>query len=116
MRLRLVLALLAVGLVAGATQATPQAPPLAGLDRYIELSLQDWGIPGAAIAVIKGDSVIHARGFGVRRLGDTARVTPETIFAIGSITKSFTVAALGLLADEGKRPSGSRGSPWRTPG
>jgi CubicO group peptidase (beta-lactamase class C family) len=84
---------------AGAQSATA---PLNGLDRYVTATMPDWGIPGAAIAVVKDGKVVYARGFGVRRLGDTARVNPETMFAIGSITKSFTAAALGILVDEKK--------------
>ena len=38
----------------------------------------------------------------VARLRDGARVTPETMFAIGSISKSFTAASVGILVDEGK--------------
>lgn len=34
-------------------------------------------VGGLAIAVVKDDSVVYARGFGVRRLGDAARVTPQ---------------------------------------
>jgi CubicO group peptidase (beta-lactamase class C family) len=64
--------------------------------------MPDWGIPGSAVAVVKDGKIVYARGFGVLRLGDTARVNPETMFAIGSITKSFTAAALGVLVDEKK--------------
>ena len=76
--------------------------PLDGIDRYITATMPDWGVPGVAIAVVKNDRVVYAKGFGVRRLGDTARVTPETMFAIGSISKSFTAASVGILVDEGK--------------
>jgi len=84
------------------TVAQAPPPPLTGLDGYIEQTMRDWGIPGASIAVVKADSVIWARGFGIRRLGDTARVDARTVFAIGSISKSFTAAALGMLVDEGR--------------
>jgi CubicO group peptidase (beta-lactamase class C family) len=42
------------------------------------------------------------KGYGVRELGKTDPVTPNTLFAIGSNTKSFTAAAIGMLVDEGK--------------
>ena len=63
-----ILALLITGLVA-TPLASQQAAQLKGLDQYIEQSMQQWGIPGVAVAVVKGDSIVHARGFGVRRLG-----------------------------------------------
>src|SRR5690606_30652126 len=44
-----------------------QAAPLEGLDSYIERAMRDWNVPGFAIAVVRNDSIIHARGFGVRR-------------------------------------------------
>ena len=59
-------------------------------------------IPGMAIAVVKDDEVILVRGFGVADLENETPVTPETIFAIGSITKSFTATLVGMLVDEGE--------------
>lgn len=43
-----------------------------------------------------------ARGYGVRTLGQTTPVDGNTIFAIGSSSKAFTAAAIGILVDEGK--------------
>ncbi len=76
--------------------------PLKGFDAYAAAAVEQWGIPGLAIAVVKDDSVVFARGYGVRRLGTSATVTPHTIFAIGSCTKAFTAAVLGMLVDSGK--------------
>ena len=59
-------------------------------------------IPGMAIAVVKDDEVIFVRGFGLSDLELETPVTPETIFAIGSITKSFTATLAGMLVDEGE--------------
>lgn len=90
----------AVLLLPGAARA--QDPALAGLDAYIERAMRDWQVPGLAIAVVRNDSVIYERGFGVRQLGMPARVTEHTIFPIASTSKAFTVAALGVLVDEGR--------------
>jgi len=73
-----------------------------GLDAYITKAMTDWKIPGVGIAIVKGDSVIYLKGFGVRELGKPDAVTPNTLFAIGSNTKSFTSSAVGMLVDEGK--------------
>lgn len=75
--------------------------PLKTFDGYVAQAVRQWGIPGLAIAVVKDDSVVFARGYGVRRLGTSAPVTPRTIFAIGSCTKAFTAAALAMLVDSG---------------
>jgi CubicO group peptidase (beta-lactamase class C family) len=76
--------------------------PLKDLDDTINHALKDWEVPGLAIAVVKDDAVALARGYGVRKLGDTAPVDGHTLFAIGSASKAFTAAALGMLVDEGK--------------
>lgn len=77
-----------------------QAAPLTGLDSYIESAMRDWSVPGFAIAVVRNDSIIHERGFGVRELGRPERVDEHTLFAIASTTKAMTTAALGMLVDE----------------
>jgi CubicO group peptidase (beta-lactamase class C family) len=82
--------------------AFAQAPPLAGLDAYVEQGLKDWEVPGLALAIIRNDSVIYARGYGVRELGASGEVDEHTLFAIASTTKAMTVAALGMLLDERK--------------
>jgi CubicO group peptidase (beta-lactamase class C family) len=77
------------------------ADPLADLDAYIEQARRAWEVPGLAIAIVRDDSVIFARGYGVREHGRDASVDEHTLFAIASTTKAFTVAALGMLVDEG---------------
>jgi CubicO group peptidase (beta-lactamase class C family) len=76
--------------------------PLRDLDGFIERGMRDWEIPGMAVAVVRNDSVIYARGHGVRRLGVADRVDEHTLFGIASVSKAFTAAALGLLVDEGR--------------
>ena len=76
---------------------------LAGcLDAYAARAVKEWKAPGLAIAVVKNDSVVFARGYGVREIGKAGAVDARTLFAIGSSSKAFTVAALGMLVDEGK--------------
>ena len=94
-----VLLLLSAGQPVHAQRA---AGPLADLDRYVEKALADWKVPGISIAVVRNDSVILARGYGLRRIDDSARVDAETIFAIGSNSKAFTTAAMAMLVDEKK--------------
>jgi CubicO group peptidase (beta-lactamase class C family) len=76
--------------------------PYRGLDQYVRKSLEEWHVPGAAIAIVRNDSVIYAKGYGVREIGKPEPVDAKTIFAIGSNTKAFTAAALEMLVDEGK--------------
>lgn len=57
---------------------------------------------GMAVALVSGDQVIYARGFGLADRDSGAPATENTIFAIGSSTKAFTSAVVAMLADEGK--------------
>ena len=83
--------------------ASPAAKPsLDGLDEFITQTMKDWKVPGLALAVIQGDKVTLIKGYGYRDMEKQLPVTPNTLFAIGSITKSFTVTTLGMEMDEGK--------------
>ena len=73
----------------------------AELDRYITKVLADGEIPGLAIAVVRNDSVLVAKGYGVRELGKPGLVDEHTIFDIASIAKSFTATAAAILVDRG---------------
>ena len=94
------IAFAAVASVASAQQRVPA--PLQGFDAYVTKAMQEWDVPGIAIAIVRDDSVIFSRGFGVRKLGDPSPVSPSTMFAIGSSSKAFTAAVIAMLADEGK--------------
>jgi CubicO group peptidase (beta-lactamase class C family) len=78
------------------------AAQLQELDRYILNAMEAWGIPGVAVAIVQGDSVMMAKGFGVKELGKPDRVDPHTLFAIGSNTKTTTASLIAMLVDEGK--------------
>ncbi len=102
----LAIGLLSLVLISGKSFAQPQnqvsAPELKGFDRYVLKAMQDWNIPGLAIAVVKDDKVVHARGYGVRELGKPGRVNKDTLFAIASNSKAFTATAIGMLVHEKK--------------
>ncbi len=74
--------------------------PLSDLDNYVTRVMYDWEAPGVAVAVVKDDRVVYAKGFGVRELGGNDPVDQHTVFAIASTSKAFTAAALGILVDE----------------
>lgn len=86
----------------GSFSATAQDAPLAGFDDYVNKAIKDWDVPGVAIAVIKDDKIVFAKGYGVREIGKPDRVDERTIFAIGSSSKAFTAATIAMLVDEGK--------------
>jgi CubicO group peptidase (beta-lactamase class C family) len=88
----------------GVAQGNPQTPTgfPESLDRYIEQAVRDWEVPGLAIAIVRNDSVLVAKGYGVRELGKPERVDGNTVFNVASLTKSFTATAAAMLVDENK--------------
>lgn len=97
--------LLALLLLAALTlfaQAQATDARLKEIDEYASKALRDWNVPGMAIAIVKDDKVIFAKGYGVRELGKPEPVDEHTLFAIASNTKAFTASAVGILVDEGK--------------
>lgn len=75
---------------------------VAAIDAYANKVMDTWHGPGMAIAVVKDDKVVLAKGYGVRELGKPDKVDENTLFAIASNTKAFTTASLAILVDEGK--------------
>ena len=96
----LVAAVVVTALAVPVHPATAQDVDLDRIDRYIDDLMDDWTTPGLAVAIVKDDRVVFARGYGVRRLGEDAPVDERTLFAVASNTKAFTVSALGLLVEE----------------
>jgi CubicO group peptidase (beta-lactamase class C family) len=90
--------LVAVALVV--LRAAP-APP-ADLDVWVQRAMQTFQVPGLALAIVKDDAVVTAKGYGVRKMGEAAPVDGRTLFGIASNTKAFTATALGMLVDEKK--------------
>src|SRR3712207_370547 len=91
-----------VMLVLTVTSIRAQNGLLQGLDEYVDKTVKAWDVPGLAIAVVKDDRIVFAKGYGFREFGKQAPVTDRTIFAVASTTKTFTAAALAMLGDEGK--------------
>ncbi len=73
----------------------------ASFEKYVEDVMAKKKIPGVAVTVVEGDKVIYAKGFGYRNVKKKIPVTPDTIFGIASVTKSFTAVAIMQLAEKG---------------
>jgi CubicO group peptidase (beta-lactamase class C family) len=82
--------------------AAVDAAPPKDLDRYAQHVLDTFQAPGMVVTIAEVGQPSVVRGYGVRRLGEPARVDAQTLFAIGSTTKAFTSALLAMLVDEGK--------------
>jgi CubicO group peptidase (beta-lactamase class C family) len=84
------------------TLAAQAKPDWAAFDKYVAKAAADWRVPALAIAVVKDDSVVFAKGYGVLQKGTAQAANEHTRFAIGSTTKAMTSASLAMLVDEGK--------------
>lgn len=71
-------------------------------DRFVQKSLEDYEVPGAVVVVVENNTTVFLKGYGVREIGKPELVDKDTRFQIGSNSKLFTAAALGVLVDEGK--------------
>jgi CubicO group peptidase (beta-lactamase class C family) len=86
----------------GAGPAERARKALEGFDGFVARAIEDWNVPGTAIAVVRGGEIVFAGGFGLRDVDEKKPMTPDTLFAVGSTTKAFTTTVLGTLVDEGK--------------
>tara|TARA_R110002073_G_scaffold161300_1_gene316879 strand:+ start:2487 stop:3995 length:1509 start_codon:yes stop_codon:yes gene_type:complete len=72
------------------------------IEPFINQLMKDFEVTGLSIGIVKNDSIIYSKGYGTRKINENLPVNQNTIFGIGSISKSFTALTLGILVDEGK--------------
>ncbi|MCU4179609.1 serine hydrolase domain-containing protein [Bosea sp. BH3] len=72
------------------------------LEKQIATGLKEFGVPGASVGIVFDDKLIYSKGFGVRTVGKSESVTPDTLFQIGSTTKAFLAASLAQAVDAGR--------------
>jgi CubicO group peptidase (beta-lactamase class C family) len=75
---------------------------LNGFDAFANKILAEWKVPGVSAAIVIDGKLIYGEGFGFKDVKNGLKVTPHTVFAIGSCTKAFTATTMGILVDEGK--------------
>jgi CubicO group peptidase (beta-lactamase class C family) len=71
------------------------------IEQFVIEQLAAWEVPGCAVAAVKDGRVVLTAGWGRRDVDLDLPVTAQTLFAIGSVTKSFTAATVGALVDDG---------------
>ena len=72
-----------------------------GLDSLLTAGFQA-DEPGGAVLVMKGDSIVYTRCIGLADLGSREEITPNTLFNLGSISKTFVANGILILEEEGK--------------
>ena len=98
-RLLCIVAALLLFVAAPAAQV-PAVPQL--VDTLVADVMRTFDVPGMAVAVVKDRKIVLAKGYGARKLGESARVDELTQFGIASNTKVLTALALGMLVEEQK--------------
>ncbi|MBC7973606.1 MAG: beta-lactamase family protein [Myxococcales bacterium] len=83
-----------------APPADASALDVAAIDAFIAEQLDASGLPGMAIAITRGDEVLHLRGYG--HDADGVAITEHTPFRVASISKSITATSVMQLVDEGR--------------
>jgi CubicO group peptidase (beta-lactamase class C family) len=91
---------------AGRTPEDPVLPAIDeavdGLDGLIERAMDEWHVPGVAVAIVRSNEPPFLKTYGYRDPDAKLPVTTATQFTICSITKSFTATAIAALMDEEK--------------
>ena len=72
------------------------------LSEKIAAALHETNAPGASVALVKDGQTVFAKAFGKARIDPDRPAAAETRYAVGSISKEFTAAALLLLQEQGK--------------
>jgi CubicO group peptidase (beta-lactamase class C family) len=85
-----------------AVPGTASAQDLQDLERAAADEMKETATPGLALGVVRDGHVVLAKGLGVASLETGQPVTPDTLFHVGSVTKTLTAAALVTLAEQGK--------------
>jgi CubicO group peptidase (beta-lactamase class C family) len=88
-------------IVPGGPIAASEWPATSDFDSYVAQTMQDFKVPGAAVAIVRDGKVLVAKGYGFRDVEKQLPVTTKTLFPIASISKSFTVTTLGMMVDQG---------------
>ena len=81
--------------------STPLPRHLAGLDEHVVSAMLTMELPGLALTVVDESGVVITKGYGVRETASLDKVNEDTLFEIGSITKTFTATAVATLVEKG---------------
>lgn len=86
----------------GTTQAytVTVTTDIAAFDDTVNGFMAKYGVPGASIAVTKGEKLIYLKAYGEQ--DDTQAATPQSLFRLASVSKPITSIALFKLVEQGK--------------
>ncbi len=87
--------------VSGVRGAKPPDQQFDQLATLVQQKMAEYGVPGVGFAILK-DGQLTARGFGITNVDNPQPITPDTIFALASISKTVTTTAMMRLVEQGK--------------
>lgn len=90
------------GLALAVTVAGAQQEPYPGFDAYVTKAMADGKVAGMSLAIVRNDSVIYVKAYGVKEVGKPDTVDENTLFEIGSTTKTFTSLLVGIMQTDGR--------------
>ncbi|HEV7178902.1 MAG TPA: serine hydrolase domain-containing protein, partial [Candidatus Baltobacteraceae bacterium] len=86
----------------GAAATIPIAPRFTAFDTYVSAALDEYHVPGAAVAIVENGHVVFLKGYGVSDIAKNTRVDADTVFQLASVSKTFTGVGAAMLVDERK--------------
>ncbi|MFT0533101.1 serine hydrolase [Castellaniella hirudinis] len=89
------------GAAPGPIPASHVTQAVAQLDNMAAEVMRRSGIPGMAVAVVHQGKTVYAKGFGVRRLGDSAPIDADTVFQLASLSKSIGATVVASQVGKG---------------
>ncbi len=68
---------------------------------FVAVAINDGKIPGAAVAIVSKNKIVHVKGYGFREAGRPERIDEDTVFRLASVSKGFAPVLTGLLVEDG---------------
>ena len=84
------------------TNADSDTRELSRLDSTVQRFIQQQGVVGASVGIVKDGQLVYAKGFGYADMDSQEKVAPHHRFRIGSLSKLITTVAVMKLREEGK--------------
>lgn len=92
---------LIASIVLACSSPNPHSGFVSELDAYMMRQVAD-DQPGGAVLVMKDTTVVFSKGYGLADLNARDRITPKTLFNVGSISKTFVSNGILILQSQGK--------------
>lgn len=92
-----------LGMLLFAAPAVGQTPATVdSIDRYVRAEVARYRIPGLSLTILRGDSLVLARGYGYANVELHVPASDSTVYESGSLAKQFTAAAVVMLSEQGR--------------